>query len=83
MNHIVNGLQCCVICIDAAAIYSDTWKDHLVHMHAFLKRFTSTEMTRRLTKSDFSHTYMYMYITYLRNVEGQFRPRHAKGQLYA
>ena len=67
MDHIVDGLQGCVIYIDGAVIYSDTWEEHLVNIHAFLECLAAAKMTVNLTNSDFAH----VYATYFGQVAGQ------------
>ncbi len=67
MNNIVHGLQSCVIYIDDAVIYSDTWEEHLLNIRAFLERLAAAKGTVNLTKSDFAHA----YVTYLGHIVGQ------------
>ncbi len=76
MNHIIYGLQGCVI---YHVYIDDAVKEHLEHlvnMRAFLERLPAAKMTVNLTKSDFDHA----YVTYLGHIvgQGQVRPRDAK-----
>ncbi len=77
MNHIVHGLQGCVIYIGDAVIFNETWREHLVNMHALLETACSHQNYCKMTKSNFAHA----YVTYLdHNIVGQgpVRPRDAK-----
>ncbi len=76
MNHIVYGLQGCVIYIDDAVIYSDTSEEHLLNIRAFLERLAAAKMTVNLPKSDVAHA----FVTYLGHIvaQGQVGPRDAK-----
>ena len=79
MNSIIQGLEGCVIYIDDAVIYSDTWEEHLLRIRAFLDRLANAKLTVNLAKSEFAQA----FVTYLGHVVGQGKvmPREAKVQV--
>jgi hypothetical protein len=78
MNHVIHGLEGCVIYTDHAIIYSETWEEHLLRIRAFFERLAAARLTVNLAKSEFAQA----YVTYLGHVvgQGQVQPRQAKVQ---
>jgi hypothetical protein len=78
MNRVICGLEGCVIYIDDAIIYSDTWEEHVQRIRAFFDRLMEANLTVNLAKSEFAQA----FVTYLGHVvgQGQVKPREAKIQ---
>ena len=78
MNHVIVDLEGCVIYIDDAVIYSDTWEEHLQRIRAFLDRLAQANLTVNLAKREFAQA----YVIYLGHVVGQghIMPKNAKIQ---
>ncbi len=76
MNHIVHAQQGCMIYIDDAVIYSDTWEGHLVTYGLSLNGLQPPKRTVNLPKSGYGSA----HVTYLGHVvgQGQIRQRDTK-----
>ena len=67
VNQLIGDLEGCGDYIDGIIVYSDTWEQHLLRIHALLERLVQVQLTVNLSKSEFAHA----HVTYLRHVVGQ------------
>lgn len=76
MNHVIAGLDNCVVYIDDVLVHSDTWDDHIKHLKDLFVKLSDANLVINLEKSDFARA----QVTYLGHVVGQGHvlPREAK-----
>lgn len=53
INTVTSGLERCSAYIDDVVIYSDTWEQHLKHVHSVILRLIGAKLTVNLGKSEF------------------------------
>ena len=67
MNQLVTGIDNCAVYIDDLVVFSDTWKDHLVHLEKVLARLAEASLVLNLKKCEFVKA----HVQYLGYVVGQ------------
>ena len=78
MNGVVAGLEGIAVYLDDVVVYSDTWEQHMDHIHALFVRLQEANLMINLAKCDFARA----TVTYLGKVvgQGQVKPVRAKVQ---
>lgn len=81
INTVISGLEGCSAYIDDVVVYSDTWEQHLRHVHSLMCRLMEAKLTINLVKSEFGCA----HIVFLGHMvgQGQVRPVDAKVEAVA
>ena len=53
MNHVICGMDFAAAYLDDLIVSSDSWNEHLVHVHAVLERLKEAGLTDKARKCEF------------------------------